>query len=36
MLKNLDKYQLKENVLVTDAADKIIAVLKDVATKKAT
>ena len=35
MLKNLAKYQLKENVLVTDAAGNIVKVLKDVSTKKA-
>jgi len=34
MLKNLDKYQLKESVLVSGAAEKIAKVVKDVSTKK--
>ena len=33
--KNIDKYQLKENVLVKESADKIISVLEDVYPKKA-
>lgn len=36
MLKNLDKYQLKENVLVIDATENIVKVLKDVTKEKAT
>jgi UDP-N-acetylglucosamine:LPS N-acetylglucosamine transferase len=35
MLKNLAKYRLKENILVTDAVGNIVRVLKDVSTKKA-
>jgi UDP-N-acetylglucosamine:LPS N-acetylglucosamine transferase len=35
MLKNLPKYQLKENILVTDAAGNIVKVVKNVSTKKA-
>ena len=34
MLKNLDRYQLKEKVLMLDAAKNIVKVLKDVSTKK--
>jgi UDP-N-acetylglucosamine--N-acetylmuramyl-(pentapeptide) pyrophosphoryl-undecaprenol N-acetylglucosamine transferase len=35
MLKNLKAYQLKEKVLITDAAENIVKVVKDVSTKKA-
>ncbi|HUD09978.1 MAG TPA: UDP-N-acetylglucosamine--N-acetylmuramyl-(pentapeptide) pyrophosphoryl-undecaprenol N-acetylglucosamine transferase [Patescibacteria group bacterium] len=34
MLKNLEKYRLEQNVLVPEAAQNIVKVLKDVATKK--
>ena len=34
MFKNIDKYQLKEEVLIPDAAKNIVRVLKDVSTKK--
>lgn len=34
MFKNLNKYQLREEVLIPDAAKNIVRVLKDVSTKK--
>ena len=34
MLENIEEYKLKEQVLINDAADKIVGVLKDVSKKK--